>query len=88
MSEETARPPEEMAFGEAMTELEAIVVDLEGGKHDLEDSIARYERGVALLEACRTKLEDAQQRVTTLMGELEADDGSADIADAQAADTE
>lgn len=68
---EETKAPEEMKFGEAIAELEGIVASLEGGQLDLEDSLARYERGVALLRACRAKLADAQQKVTMLMGELE-----------------
>lgn len=66
--------PESMRFSEALAELEGIVSALEGGQLDLEDSLARYERGVALLRACQTRLAEAEQRVTMLMGELEADD--------------
>ncbi len=44
---------------------------LESGQLGLEDSLERYERGVALLRACQAKLDDAQQRVTMLVGELE-----------------
>ncbi len=68
---EETRAVEEMKFGEAIAELEGIVASLEGGQLDLEDSLARYERGVALLRACQAKLADAQQKVTMLMGELE-----------------
>lgn len=64
--------PGELRFGEALGELEAIVSALEGGRLDLEESLERYERGVALLRACRAKLADAEQRVTALMGEVEA----------------
>jgi exodeoxyribonuclease VII small subunit len=63
--------PVELKFGEALGELEQIVASLEGGQLDLEESLARYERGVALLRACQAKLADAQQKVTMLMGELE-----------------
>lgn len=63
----------DMAFGEALAELESIVKALEGGQLELEESLVRYERGVALLRALQTKLADAQQRVTMLIGELEAD---------------
>lgn len=66
--------PDEMRFSDALTELESIVCALEGGQLELEDSIARYERGVALLRACQTRLVEAEQRVTMLMGELEQDD--------------
>jgi exonuclease VII small subunit len=43
---------------------------------DREESLARYERGVALLKACQSKLAQAEQRVTMLIGELEAETGS------------
>ncbi len=69
MTEQT--PAEDLKFGDALAELEAIVSALEGGQLDLEESLARYERGVALLRACQAKLADAQQKVTMLMGELE-----------------
>lgn len=70
MAEEASKSPEELAFGEALAELEAIVASLEGGQLELEDSLTRYERGVALLQALQAKLADAQQRVTMLVGEL------------------
>lgn len=66
--------PEDMRFSEALVELESIVSALEGGQMDLEDSLARYERGVALLRACQTRLTEAEQKVTMLMGELETDE--------------
>lgn len=78
MSDQTAvTPPEEMTFSEALEELECIVAALESGQTDLEDSLARYERGVALLRSCRARLAEAEQRVTMLMGELE-EEGATD----------
>lgn len=68
--------PEELSFGAALTELEEIVRALEAGQLGLEESLARYERGVALLRACQAKLTDAQQRVTMLIGELAQDEGA------------
>lgn len=65
---------QDMAFGDALAELEAIVKALESGQLELEDSLVRYERGVELLRALQAKLTDAQQRVTMLIGELEQDD--------------
>ena len=70
--------PEDLAFGDALGELEGIVSALEGGQLDLEDSLSRYERGVALLRALQAKLSDAQQKVTMLIGELEADEEAAE----------
>ena len=66
--------PEDMRFSEALAELEGIVSALESGQLDLEEGLARYERGVALLRACQAKLAEAEQKVTMLMGELEAGD--------------
>jgi exodeoxyribonuclease VII small subunit len=66
--------PEDLSFGEALAELELIVRALEGGQIELEDGLARYERGVALLRACQDKLTEAKQRVTMLIGELEGDE--------------
>lgn len=65
--------PEEMTFGAALGELERIVRELEGGQLELEEGLARYERGVALLRSCQEKLAQARQRVTMLIGELEDD---------------
>jgi exodeoxyribonuclease VII small subunit len=68
-----------MRFSDALLELEGIVTALEGGQLELEDSLARYERGVALLRACQARLAEAEQKVTMLMGEIE-NDQSADEA--------
>lgn len=65
---------EELSFGAALAELEQIVRALESGDLELEDGLARYERGVALLRACQEKLSRAKQRVTMLIGELEGDE--------------
>ncbi len=52
-----------MTFEDAMTELESIVRQLEEGKSRLEESIALYERGVALRKHCESRLRDARLRV-------------------------
>lgn len=64
-------PAAEVSFKEGLTELDGIVRALEGNQLELEDSIKSYERGVALLGALQAKLDEAQQKVTVLMGELE-----------------
>jgi exodeoxyribonuclease VII small subunit len=77
MTDKEQVDPTKMRFGEALAELEAIVADLESGRLDLEDALERYQRGVVLLEACRTRLADAEQRVTTLMGRIEEEEEGA-----------
>ena len=66
--------PADMTFGAALAELEQIVRALETGQLELEESLERYERGVALLTACQKKLSEARQKVTALIGELEVDE--------------
>lgn len=73
MSEPTCPAPDSLSFGDALSELDAIVAALEGGQLELEDSLTRYERGVVLLRALQTRLTEAQQKVTMLIGELEPD---------------
>ena len=75
MSEPTCPAPDELTFGAALAELDDVVSALEGGQLELEESIERYGRGVALLQALQVKLADAQQKVTMLIGELETEAG-------------
>jgi exodeoxyribonuclease VII small subunit len=56
-------------FEEALAELEAIVRELEDGRTGLEESLARYEAGVALLKRCYAQLARAEQRIMLVTGE-------------------
>ena len=60
-----------LTFREAMNELSAIVEALESNTLELEESLVKYERGVALLRSLKSSLADAQQKVEVLMGELD-----------------
>lgn len=63
-------PVEELSFKQAQDELEGIVRALESGTLELEESLMLYERGVALLRSLKTRLEEAEQKIDVLMGEL------------------
>ena len=52
------------AFEQSLTELEQLVAQMELGEQSLDDSLAAYERGIALYRQCQTALETAEQRVT------------------------
>ncbi len=71
MNKQNLKPIEELTFREAMAELDGIVGVLESNTLELEDSLASYERGVALLRALQGRLATAQQKVDVLMGQLE-----------------
>lgn len=72
VAEGERRPVEELTFREALGELESIVAVLESNTLELEESLASYERGVALLGSLQKRLASAEQQVEVLMGELAA----------------
>ena len=53
-------------FEQALADLESIVARMEGGSLSLEDSLAEYRRGAALVARCRRTLADVQQQVKVL----------------------
>jgi exodeoxyribonuclease VII small subunit len=67
----------QLRFEQALVELESILRELEDGTTSLEDSLARYERGVGLLKQCYSQLRDAEQKVKLLAGVNE--DGTAEL---------
>jgi exodeoxyribonuclease VII small subunit len=58
--------PESLSFEQALQALEDISQKIEAGEIGLEDSIAEYEHGMALIKRCREVLAKAQQRVDEL----------------------
>jgi exodeoxyribonuclease VII small subunit len=58
---------EAMPFDAALVELQQVVARLEQGGLPLEESIALYERGVALHDRCARLLSDAELRVQKLV---------------------
>ncbi|MCH4184529.1 MAG: exodeoxyribonuclease VII small subunit [Eggerthellaceae bacterium] len=69
----------EKSFRQEMTELDGIVSKLEGNSLELEESLTCYEQGVKLLGDLRSRLDKAQQKVDTLMGELEKNDTDEEV---------
>lgn len=61
-----AETPKELTFEEALTEVEKIVADVEQGKIPLEESIARYERGMQLIKHCRAVLDSSEKRIEVI----------------------
>jgi exodeoxyribonuclease VII small subunit len=59
---------ESQTFEQALAELERIVRDLEDGKTGLEESLRKYEQGVALLKRCYGQLRQAEHRIIELTG--------------------
>lgn len=56
----------ELKFETALSELEAIIQSMEGGRLPLEESIAAYRRGSELLKHCQQQLSDAERKIQVL----------------------
>jgi exodeoxyribonuclease VII small subunit len=69
---EPKQPPvENLSFEHAMQELEHLVEQIESGEIGLEEAIRRYERGISLIQRCRTVLDSAEQRIAELTTDAE-----------------
>ncbi|MGO2012409.1 MAG: exodeoxyribonuclease VII small subunit [Pseudoalteromonas sp.] len=62
------KKPENLSFEQALEELSTIVTDMEQGELSLEQSLKQFERGIALANASSSKLQQAEQKVSILMG--------------------
>lgn len=59
----------DLSFEEASSELEALVASLESEQKTLDDSMALFERGQALIKHCSDLLEKAELKVKQLTGD-------------------
>lgn len=71
---EEKKKVEELSYKEASIELEGIIRSLESGELELEESLEGYTRGVELLKSLRTRLADAEQKVSVLMADVDGAD--------------
>ena len=60
------KPIADMKFETALAELENIVSSMEGGKLELEASIAAYKRGMELMKHCQSQLTNAEEQIRIL----------------------
>ncbi len=60
------------SFEAALQELERLVQTLENGNLPLEEALAAYERGMALLKYCQDTLASAEQKIRILDGAVPA----------------
>jgi exodeoxyribonuclease VII small subunit len=59
---------EEPTFEAGLAELQTLVRELEEGSLGLDQSIARFERGISILRRCYQALERAEQKIELLTG--------------------
>jgi exodeoxyribonuclease VII small subunit len=65
MPDDAESKPE--SFESCLDQLEKVVKELETGDLQLERSLELFEKGMALSEACRKQLEEAETRVELLI---------------------
>lgn len=70
----TSKPIEEMTYEEAFAGLQAVVTALESESHSLEEALALYERGQALVRHAAALLQQAELRVRQLNGVIFAEE--------------
>jgi exodeoxyribonuclease VII small subunit len=63
-----------LSFEQAIKELTGIVGRIEQGEIALQDSLAQYEKGMALIKHCRGILEKAEKRIEKISEGKKTDD--------------
>ena len=73
-SKSTSKPsdPADLTFEEAVAQLEEIIERVEQGKIGIERALVEYERGVKLVNRCKTILSTVEQRIEELGAEQDA----------------
>jgi len=57
----------DLKFEDSLARLEQIVAQLEGGQLSLEESLKVFEEGIGLARHCARYLDEAEQRIETLV---------------------
>lgn len=75
MRKTSTKPSDELQdlpqdFESAIAELESLVTSMESGGMSLEQSLAAYQRGVALSKVCQQRLAAAEQQVKVLEADM------------------
>ena len=74
MSNAAVQTPNQIVdFEKSLDELEQLVARMEHGDLTLDDSLASFERGVALYRNCQSALEQAELRVRLLLDPTDPD---------------
>ncbi len=61
-------------FEKSMKELEKIVLGLESGQTNLDESLKMFEKGVEIYKKCKTTLVNAEKKIKILTEELNEED--------------
>lgn len=70
MPKKTPNSSQPASFEEAMAELEQLVVRMESGELPLDSSVAAYQRGAKLIKFCASQLDNVENQVRILEGDI------------------
>ncbi|MGN0625010.1 MAG: exodeoxyribonuclease VII small subunit [Oscillospiraceae bacterium] len=77
MSKTTAK--KDMSLEQAMARIEQILQILDSGQGTLDESLALFEEGTALVRFCNEKLQQAKLRVKEVMAKNESDESEENL---------
>ena len=60
---------EKQTFEKSLTDLQAIIEELESEIPSLDKMVHLFEEGMKLMKICRTKLDEVENRISTLVKE-------------------
>ena len=60
---------EKQTFEKTLTDLQAIIEELESNTLSLDKMVYLFEDGMKLMKICRTQLDEVEDRITTLVKE-------------------
>lgn len=57
----------EVSFEENIKQLEEIIIELEKGELNLDESVNKFEEGIKISQKCNKMLENAEKKITILL---------------------
>jgi exodeoxyribonuclease VII small subunit len=87
MSAKSKSTSQELGFGAAMEELEAILGRVESDEIDIDELAEELKRATKLLELCRQKIRKAELEVTQIVQSLEEPETATGDTEEESSDT-
>lgn len=79
----TKKAKSDSNFSQDFGELEEIIEWFEGEDMDLEEGLAKFERGLELAKRCQSRLDEVENKVTEIKSKFEDVGGDEDAEDSE-----
>lgn len=77
MTSQPNRSTEDIGYAEALSELDAILRELEGSDVDVDRLATRVERAATLIAFCRERIDHARVQIDTVVADLTSSNAEA-----------